>query len=63
MVPTDQRVDGAIGGSNEGIRSSIPEPVPVPYAETIMNTGEGITGTKPKKKSQSTQIRTETKVT
>ena len=56
IVPTDQ-VDGATGGSNEGIRNN-----EVPYVPTIMDTGERTTGTRPKDKTQSTEIRTETKL-
>ena len=33
---------GAIGGSDEGLRSSITIPVPVPHVETVMHRREGL---------------------
>ena len=43
VIPTDQRVDGAAGGIDEGIKNSIPIQVPVSHVETIIKRGEGVT--------------------
>ena len=61
VIPTDQRDDGAVGGIDDGVKNSVPTQVPVSQVERIINKKESVTGTKPKKKSMSTQIRTTTR--